>query len=147
MTFAAFLKDQSGAVTVDWVVLTSAIVGLGMATTAVVSGGVENLSTDTAQDLADVEIATNFGGDADAGGAQPYEGDWLAPGHYDSDLAWVQQLGDDSITGLLTGYASYANPDNVNMGTHNEPRNHDQYWMAYNEAIERDLEIPENEHL
>ena len=28
--FRRFCKDQSGAVTVDWVVLTAAIVGLGM---------------------------------------------------------------------------------------------------------------------
>jgi Flp pilus assembly pilin Flp len=35
-----FLKDQSGAVTVDWVVMTAAVVGIGIATTVVVSGGV-----------------------------------------------------------------------------------------------------------
>ncbi len=29
--FNAFLNDESGAVTVDWVVLTAAIVGLGIA--------------------------------------------------------------------------------------------------------------------
>ncbi|MGO4907630.1 Flp family type IVb pilin [Pseudorhodobacter sp. W20_MBD10_FR17] len=29
--FLRFLKSESGAVTVDWVVLTAAIVGLGMA--------------------------------------------------------------------------------------------------------------------
>lgn len=28
--FRIFLKDDSGAVTVDWVVLTAAVVGLGM---------------------------------------------------------------------------------------------------------------------
>ncbi len=28
--FSAFLEDEAGAVTVDWVVLTAAIVGLGM---------------------------------------------------------------------------------------------------------------------
>ena len=41
-----FLSDQSGAVTVDWVVLTAAVVGLGLAAMAVVSGGVQDLSTD-----------------------------------------------------------------------------------------------------
>ena len=39
-----FAKSESGAVTVDWVVLTAAIVGLGLAVMAVVSGGVEDLS-------------------------------------------------------------------------------------------------------
>ncbi len=42
----AFIADESGAVTVDWVVLTAALVGLGLAVMAVVSGGVENLSSD-----------------------------------------------------------------------------------------------------
>ncbi len=140
--FKRFLADDAGAVTVDWVVLTAATVGLGLATMGVVSGGVEELSGEVDTQLTDQEITDRF-----ASGAQPYDGDWLAPGAYDSDLAWVQALSDDSISGLLTGYAEYANPDNVNMGTHNEPRNHDQYWMAHNEAVERGLDIPENPHL
>ena len=41
-----FLNSESGAVTVDWVVLTAAIVGLGLAVMAVVSAGVEDLSND-----------------------------------------------------------------------------------------------------
>ena len=41
-----FKNDESGAVTVDWVVLTAAIVGLGIAVLAAVSDGVENLSGD-----------------------------------------------------------------------------------------------------
>ncbi len=40
----AFIADESGAVTVDWVVLTAALVGLGLAVMAVVSGGVETAS-------------------------------------------------------------------------------------------------------
>ena len=50
-----FILAEDGAVTVDWVVLTAAIVGLGLAVMAVVSGGVENLSTDIAQELADTD--------------------------------------------------------------------------------------------
>lgn len=40
-----FSRDESGAVTVDWVVLTAAIVGLGIAVLAAVSGGVAGLGT------------------------------------------------------------------------------------------------------
>jgi Flp pilus assembly pilin Flp len=40
-TFAA---DESGAVTVDWVVLTAALVGLGLAVMGVISGGIETLT-------------------------------------------------------------------------------------------------------
>ncbi|MEY8097034.1 Flp family type IVb pilin [Falsihalocynthiibacter sp. S25ZX9] len=39
-----FANDESGAVTVDWVVLTAAIVGLGVAVLATVRDGVTTLS-------------------------------------------------------------------------------------------------------
>lgn len=51
-----FIKEDRGAVTVDWVVLTAALVGLGLASLAVVSGGVENISGDIAVSLADDSI-------------------------------------------------------------------------------------------
>ena len=46
-----FFKDESGAVTVDWVVLTAAIVGLGMVIMTTVGGGIESLSGDIVTDL------------------------------------------------------------------------------------------------
>ncbi len=55
MTSKTFLTDQSGAVTVDWVVLTSALVGLAMAAMAVVSGGIENVSGNVADELSNLE--------------------------------------------------------------------------------------------
>ena len=57
--FKNFAASESGAVTVDWVVLTAALVGLGLAVMAVVSGGVENLSGDIAQELADTDPASS----------------------------------------------------------------------------------------
>ncbi|RYH06541.1 Flp family type IVb pilin [Tropicimonas sp. IMCC6043] len=56
----SFRNDEDGAVTVDWVVLTAAIVGLGIATLAVVSGGVEDLSGDISNQLAVSQIKTTF---------------------------------------------------------------------------------------
>ncbi len=38
--FANFAKNESGAVTVDWVVLTAAIVGIAIAVLAIISGGI-----------------------------------------------------------------------------------------------------------
>jgi len=38
-TLVRFLKDEDGAVTVDWVVLTAAIVGMGIAVITTVSAG------------------------------------------------------------------------------------------------------------
>ncbi|WP_068115369.1 Flp family type IVb pilin [Tropicimonas marinistellae] len=55
-----FRKDEDGAVTVDWVVLTAAIVGLGIAVLAAVSSGVENLSGDISSQLSAQNIDSTF---------------------------------------------------------------------------------------
>jgi Flp pilus assembly pilin Flp len=49
--FKNFKSDESGAVTVDWVVLTAAIVGLGMVVMKIVGGGIEGLGNDIVTDL------------------------------------------------------------------------------------------------
>ena len=49
--FKAFKKNESGAVTVDWVVLTAAIVGLGMVVMTTVGGGVTGLGDAIVTDL------------------------------------------------------------------------------------------------
>ncbi|MFU8777833.1 MAG: Flp family type IVb pilin [Roseovarius sp.] len=43
--FKNFSKDEDGAVTVDWVVLTAAVVGLGIAGVASVNTGITSLAT------------------------------------------------------------------------------------------------------
>lgn len=58
--FKSFLSDESGAVTVDWVVLTAALVGLGLAVISVVSGGLEDLSGDIAGQLEADHITAGF---------------------------------------------------------------------------------------
>lgn len=40
------LSDDDGAVTVDWVVLTAAIVSIGLITISVIRGGVYELASD-----------------------------------------------------------------------------------------------------
>ena len=54
-TFAA---NESGAVTVDWVVLTAAIVGLGLAVITSVRSGVGDLATDISTSLSGASVAT-----------------------------------------------------------------------------------------
>lgn len=51
-----FFDSQSGAVTVDWVVLTAGLVGLGLATMAVVSTGVQDTSGDVEAQLTSSDI-------------------------------------------------------------------------------------------
>lgn len=60
MIFQSFLRSETGAVTVDWVVLTAAMVGLGFAAMSVVSGGVEDLSGDVSTELASLDTASMF---------------------------------------------------------------------------------------
>ncbi|HHS93719.1 MAG TPA: hypothetical protein ENK63_00025 [Rhodobacterales bacterium] len=54
--FKRFLRKQDGAVTVDFVVLTSAIVGLGGAVLTSTSGGVTDLASDVVSYLGDVDV-------------------------------------------------------------------------------------------
>ncbi|GAB4262315.1 MAG: hypothetical protein Kow0013_07760 [Pararhodobacter sp.] len=54
-TFAA---DESGAVTVDWVVLTAAIVGLGLAVVTSVRSGVGSLGSAISSSLSSASVAT-----------------------------------------------------------------------------------------
>ncbi len=57
-TVKAFAASESGAVTVDWVVLTAAIVGLGLAVVTSVRSGVQSLGTDISNSLTSASVAT-----------------------------------------------------------------------------------------
>ena len=54
--FDTFLKDDSGAVTVDWVVLTAAVVGLGIAVLSSIGGGTKTLADSISTSLAGTTI-------------------------------------------------------------------------------------------
>lgn len=54
----AFAVNESGAVTVDWVVLTAAIVGLGLAVVASVRTGVDSLGSSISSSLTTAAVAT-----------------------------------------------------------------------------------------
>ena len=53
-----FARDEDGAVTVDWVVLTSAVVGLGVAVLTTVAGGTKDLGSAISTNLTDTTVAT-----------------------------------------------------------------------------------------
>ena len=55
-----FAADESGAVTVDWVVLTAAIVGLGLAVMAVISDSTETLTKKVGSAMDDMTVSTDF---------------------------------------------------------------------------------------
>lgn len=54
----SFAADESGAVTVDWVVLTAAIVGLGIAVVASVRTGTSDLAVEIRDSLQGASVAT-----------------------------------------------------------------------------------------
>jgi len=49
--FTAFLKDEAGAVTVDWVVLTAAVVTLGLVVFTFVAPAVSELASDIGDEI------------------------------------------------------------------------------------------------
>ena len=51
-----FRADEDGAVTVDWVVLTAAIVGLGIAVLTTVRQGATDLAADIGTELTDTQV-------------------------------------------------------------------------------------------
>lgn len=46
-----FVEDEDGAVTVDWVVLTAAIVGIAVAVLALIRNGINEAATDIYNEL------------------------------------------------------------------------------------------------
>lgn len=67
--FKNFAKNESGAVTVDWVVLTAAIVGLGLAVMTVVGPAIRNAGTTIASNVQTTATnsATLYGGSNTSG--------------------------------------------------------------------------------
>lgn len=60
MTFINFLKNEDGAVSIDWVVLTAAIVAMGVAAGSAIRTEVSDLSTGIATSADATSTATSF---------------------------------------------------------------------------------------
>ena len=133
-----FVRSEDGAITVDWVVLTAGIVGLGLAATAMVTGGVADLSGDVETELEDYEISTSF-----APGAAPWQsGQWEMnnPGAYDSNVAWMAGFADQQLLDHMNNMQQFSE---MPPGSgHPYDTYHDEYWIARDEAISRGLVDP-----
>ena len=55
-----FARDEDGAVTVDWVVLTAAIVGLGIAVLTTVGGATDDYADEIGNHLSSLGIKTTY---------------------------------------------------------------------------------------
>ncbi|AXX97066.1 hypothetical protein [Profundibacter amoris] len=59
-TIKNFAANESGAVTVDWVVLTAAVVGLGLAVLSLIKGKTETLTNKIGSAMDSMSVSTNF---------------------------------------------------------------------------------------
>ncbi len=127
-----FWRAEDGAITVDWVVLSAAITGLGVATSAVVSGGMSNLSSDTSSTMSDYSISTSFGS-----GYVP--GQWEAsnPGIVASYQEWMSGFNDDQLLAHMANMEQYK--DMPAGSGHPYDTYHDEYYIAKDEAASRGL--------
>ncbi len=58
--FWDFLSNEDAAVTVDWVVLTGAIVGIGLAVISTVGAGASDFATGVAGHMRNGEVKTTY---------------------------------------------------------------------------------------
>ena len=58
--FRSFRQEEDGAVTVDWVVLTAAVVGLGFAALAAIRTATGGLTTKIADHMNTLQIQSTF---------------------------------------------------------------------------------------
>ncbi|MEM8801482.1 MAG: hypothetical protein AAFX07_07720 [Pseudomonadota bacterium] len=58
--FRNFLANEDGAVTVDWVVLTAAIVGLGVLVITTIAGGALDHTSGLNNHLANADVTTSY---------------------------------------------------------------------------------------
>ncbi|WP_457646805.1 hypothetical protein [Profundibacter sp.] len=59
-TIKNFAANESGAVTVDWVVLTAAVVGLGLAVLSLIKGKTKTLTNKIGSAMDSMTVSTNF---------------------------------------------------------------------------------------
>ncbi|SUZ30876.1 hypothetical protein ROE7235_00605 [Roseibaca ekhonensis] len=104
-----FIHDQSGAVTVDWVILGAAIVGIGMASVISVRTGTNDLGADTQAALSGVEVASlgELGG---LGGGWEFTGLFTTREWIEGPGGLVEQISNWNHTNaqLQNNYDNYA---------------------------------------
>lgn len=128
-----FLSSDDGAITVDWVVLTAGIVGLGLASAAAVRTGTSSLGTEIQTGLTGAAVAAlGFLGDDDFAWTPRHQWYW------DAINATVASRTDESLMRSVEHYAG-----NWRLGYDPGVYAPDAYAAAYMELIRRGVAIPE----
>ena len=116
--FTRFLLSDSGAVTVDWVVLAASVVGLGVASVAAVQTGTSALGSDIDASLSSASVVAmgrlNGAGRA-MGFATGIDGITAVFGDT-SAFSWSSMAGSDGEPGVLVFSDNTANTSWVNLG-------------------------------
>ncbi|MEC7760531.1 MAG: hypothetical protein VX874_01305 [Pseudomonadota bacterium] len=98
MSFTSeFFSNEDGAVTVDWVVLTGAVIGLGMAVMLSVSGGTTSLASNLSDHIGAIEVGGSLSGGAEGEGEEDLAED------EGEDEGGAEELADGEGTGEGTG--------------------------------------------
>lgn len=63
-----FISEESGAVSLDWIVLTAVIAGTALSVVGTVSGGIDDVALETSDQLREQVVRQSFGSDLCAGG-------------------------------------------------------------------------------
>jgi|LULE01.1.fsa_nt_gb hypothetical protein len=100
---ASFSTDTDGAVTVDWVVLTAAIVGIGVAVLTSVSGGTTALAANVSNYLSGVEVASNG---TESTSSAPVQNGLVTCDHHDYCTVFNRDTGEISQIPNTSGYYS-----------------------------------------
>lgn len=144
LALASFLASESGAVTVDWVVLTAAITGLGLASAAAVRSGTAALGSDIEASLVGASVvAQGELGQGQGGGAG-----WAYAWRYATDADfpdWWEEIASYDDEMLLSQYQWYADSVQVWVidANHESPSVMD-WTAALGIAIaDRNLPLPE----
>ncbi len=102
-----FLTREDGAVTVDWVVLTAATVGTGIAAFTAISPGINDLSTDVSGQMSGFAIQTSFAPPPVTPTTQVLNLD-SATGYRDMEFYFFNDTGVNRFAGKMAGLSNDA---------------------------------------
>lgn len=108
--FLTFLRAEAGAVTVDWVVLTAAITGLGLASAAAVRSGTGALGDQIESSLTSAEVVTIGELGHTGASAGPVTFDWvnrdMPQTYFDEMRVQLQGLPEASLAAMYQGFVT-----------------------------------------
>lgn len=145
MRLSDFILGDSGAVTVDWVVLTAAVVGLGVTTVAAVRTGVISLGGDIDSSLSAASVAalSTLGDAGPAAAGFVYQLLYLTDAQFVTTMAGYSGLPDATLLGLYTGYLGHVEQYLLDGGLSSAAYNTDVVYGIQQLLIERGVEVPD----